>query len=89
MTALKIFFVITVFLIISAHAGSVFLREKIAKILGYINICLHIVLFFELLALRASIEFLALMLMLSLLVYLSLSFAYYNIKGKEKEKDDL
>ena len=76
-------------MIISAHAGSVFLGEKNAKTLGYINICLHIALFFELLMLRVSIEFLALVLMLSLLVYLSLSFAYYIIKGKEKEKDDL
>ena len=82
MTALKIFIVITAVVIIALHVGSVLCREKRAKACSYVNVCLHILLFFGLMAIKISLETLALVFMLSLLIYLSVFLASYRLRGK-------
>jgi len=88
-TAVRILFVITAALIMLMHAGTALFKKKIAEILGYVNLCLHIVLLFERMALEATFEFMALSFMLSLLVYLLLSIALPKIRGRRKEADDV
>lgn len=84
MLFLKILFVITSLVIAALHIGSAFFRKKIAEILTYVNLGLHIALVFELLALKVSIEFMALSFMISLLLYLSSSFVSYKIRKEEE-----
>ena len=89
MTFAKVLFVITALLIIALHMGSSALKKKVAEILTYVNIGLHIALIFELMALKVSFEFMALSFMLSLLVYLSSSLVFYCVRRKEDGADDL
>ena len=89
MQILRILFVITVALIISLHISTSVYKKKIAEILTYANLGLHIVLIFELMALDVAFEFMALVFMLSLLAYLLSSFIAYKIKAERKDSDDL
>lgn len=89
MTVVKILFVTTALVIILLHAGTALFKKKTAKILGYVNLCLHIAMLFELMALEATFEFMALSFMLSLLVYLFLSLAISKIKRRRQETDDV
>ena len=89
MTLAKVLFVITALFIIALHIGSSALKKKVAEILTYVNIGLHIALIFELMALKVSFEFMALSYMLSLLVYLSSSLIFYYLRRKEDRADDL
>ena len=89
MTVVKILFVITALIIILLHTGTALFKKKIAAILSYVNLCLHIAMLFELMALETTFEFMALSFMLSLLIYLFLSLALSKIKGRRQETDDV
>ena len=89
MQAVKILFIITLFAVAFLHVGSSALKKKTAEILTYVNLGLHIAMIFELLALKVSFEFMALVFMLSLLIYLSSSLLFYKIRKGRIEKNDL
>ena len=82
MQALKIIFILTAIVILVLHILAAILSKKAKTVLSYVNMCLHIAMFFELMAQRASIELLALSFMVSLLVSLSVSL----LCGKIKER---
>ena len=82
MQAVKVIAFITALVIVAFHIGSSFAKEKIAKIFSYANLALHLVLFFELMALKASLELLALCFMISLFLKLLSSFVSYKTRGK-------
>lgn len=89
MTVVKILFIITALIIILLHTGTALFKKKIAEILGYVNLCFHIALLFELMALEVTFEFMALSFMLSLLVYLLLSLSLAKIRARRQETDDV
>ena len=84
MQVVKILFLIVAALMLSLHISTAVFRKKIAEILGYVNLGLHIVMFFLLMLLEVSLEFLALVFMMSLLVYLLSSFVSYKLIRKER-----
>ena len=90
MKLLLVLLIITLAIEAFLHVCSVFLTEKKAKICAYINICLHLVMFFLLMALRVTIELLALSFTSSLLLYFALSYFshLYTKKKREEEKID-
>ena len=84
---MNIAFLITAVIICALHISSHLFRIKIANILTYVNLGLHILLVFELLLLETSFEFMALSFMLSLFVY---TFSYaltVKIKERRGERD--
>ena len=83
---MKILFLIAASLILVIHICTAILKENIAKILIYVNLGLHIVVFFLLMLLKVSLEFLALVFMISLLVHLVAALISYKLR--EKERDD-
>ena len=94
MNIFSVMFLVTLIAVFIFHFLSVFMKENIAKIVIYANIALHIVMFFELLLIRVSLEMLAIIFMSSLLIYLLLSFIRYKKSlqkevGGEEAEDDL
>ena len=85
MQVLKILCFITAAIIALFHFGSSFSKGKTAKMLAYTNLCLHLMLFFELMALKVSLELLALAFMISLFLKLLFSFAFYKLRVKGDE----
>ena len=84
MQAVRISFLVVAALVFSLHVSTAFFRKKIAEILGYVNLGLHIAMFCILMLLEVSLEFLALVFMMSLLVYLLSSFVSYKLIRKER-----
>ena len=79
---------ITVVGIIALHTLVAFLRGTVSRILGYVNVGLHLLLFPLLLMLEAELELIALALVASLLVHLFVSYlASRSTRGKEKDGD--
>ena len=60
MQTARILIIIVASLIISLHIGCALSKKKIAEILSYVNLGLHIVLLFLLMTLKVSFEFMAL-----------------------------
>lgn len=89
MQGFKIAFIIIAALIMLLHIGSVIFKKRIAQILTYVNLGLHIPFIITLMALETSFEFMALSFMLSLLVYLSLSFVNYKVRIRRDERGDV
>lgn len=89
MQVLKVLFIITALLIISIHISTSIFKRKVAETLSYVNLGLHILLVFGLMALDVAFEYMALVFMLSLLVYLLSSFVVYKVKVERKHSDDL
>lgn len=87
MKTFKVLAFIIAALIALFHIGSVAFKKKIAEILTYVNLGLHIAEFFVLMALEVSFEFCALFFMISLFIYLLSAFVFYKIKGKEEQND--
>lgn len=82
MQALKIIFILTAIAILALHILTAIFDKKARTVLYYVNICLHIAMFFELMAQRASIELLALSFMVSLIVSLLFSLICEKIKER-------
>ena len=82
---MKILFLIAASLILVIHICTSILKENIAKILSYVNLGLHIVIFFLLMLLKVSLEFLALVFMISLLVHLVAALISYKLREKERD----
>ena len=89
MIGFKIAFVIASAIIALFHIGSVVFEKKLSQILSYVNLALHIVLLFILMALEVSFEFMALCFMVSLLIYLFSSYLSYKIQRRRVKRDDL
>ena len=89
MKTAKILAFIIAALISIFHIGSVALKKKVAEILVYVNLGLHIAEFFMLMTLEVSFEFCALFFMLSLSLYLLSSFISYKAKRKRGEENDV
>ena len=87
MKTFKILAFIIAALITLFHIGSVAFKKKIAGILTYVNLGLHIAEFFVLMALEVSFEFCALFFMISLFIYLFSAFVSCKIKGKDEQND--
>ena len=76
------------FVIIALHIVSAFSKDKIAKILNFVNIGLHIVVFLFLLLADAVLELLALFMMCSILVYLlSAMLSLYVLRNRRADDD--
>ena len=75
--------------IIALHIVSAFSKDKIAKILNFVNIGLHIVVFLFLLLADAVLELLALFMMCSILVYLLSAMLSLYVLRKRRADDDL
>ena len=88
MKAVKILAFALAAIIAILHIGSASLKKKIAEILTYVNLGLHIIEFFMLMALEVSFEFCALFFMMSLFTYLLSALVSNKIKRKG-EKNDL
>ena len=89
MQAVKILFLVVAMLMVSLHISTAIFRKKVAEILGYVNLGLYISMFFIVMLLEVSLEFLALVFMMSLLVYLLSSFVSYKLIRKERDNDDV
>lgn len=87
--AINIASILTVILICYLHVFSVLLKRKIREVLVFVNLGLHILLTFELMAMQVSFEFLALSFMVSLFVYLFSFFVITKIRMRRGEKNDL
>ena len=87
METVLILLIITAILEVLLHIASVFFVGKKAAIASYVNIGLHIAMFFELMAYRVKIEVLALAFLLSLLVYLSISFFFHKKRSAAGKKE--
>ena len=74
-------------LMVILHIVTLFLRGNYAKILGFVNIVLHIFLLFPLLYIGAPIEETVLIYMISLFVYTASRFVLCRIGGKERKND--
>ncbi|MBR5140545.1 MAG: hypothetical protein IKV16_05765 [Clostridia bacterium] len=85
---MNIAFIITAIIICALHICSHLCMHKIANILTYVNLGLHILLVFELLLLEVSFEFMALSFMLSLFVY-TLSYALIAKFRERRDARDL
>lgn len=84
---MSIAFLITAVIICALHICSHLFRRKIANILTYVNLGLHILLVFELLLLETSFEFMALSFMCSLFIY-TFSYALTSkIRERRGERD--
>ena len=81
----KILFLIVASLILTIHILAAVFKKSIAGILIYVNLGLHIVMFFLLMMLKVSIEFLALVFMISLLVHLVSALISYKLRKKERD----
>ena len=81
----KILFLIVASLIPAIHIFAAVFKKNIAEILTYVNLGLHIVMFFLLMMLKVSIEFLALVFMISLLVHLVSALISYKLRKKERD----
>ncbi len=86
MTALYILLSISLFLAAALHICAVFLKTFAAKLSAYSNIGLHLVIIFELLLLKSSLETLALVITSSLLFYVILFSAKLRMGRGEGEK---
>ena len=75
--------------IIALHFVSAFSKDKIAKILDFVNIGLHIAVFLLLLLADAVLELLALFMMCSILVHLLSSLLSLYVMKKRRADDDL
>ena len=75
--------------IIALHIVSAFSKDKIAKILNFLNIGLHIVIVLFLLLADAALELLALFMMCSILVYLLSAMLSLYVLRKRRADDDL
>ena len=87
MPGFKIAFILIACAIITLHVIGALVSKKIGEVLGYVNIGLHIAMFFELMAYRVKIEVLALAFILSLLVYLSISFFFHKKRSAAGKKE--
>ncbi len=74
--------------VILFHALAVFLNGNISKITNYVNIVLHIGMFFGLMMLKAKLETLAISFMFSLFIYLLFSYMRYFFSSKRKREED-
>ena len=84
----KFVYVIAAAAIILLHALATLTKGNVSKLLAYVNIFLHICLFFGLMILKAKLEILAISFMFSLFVYLLFSFAAYRFSTKRKREED-
>jgi hypothetical protein len=75
-------------ILILFHALAAFINCNISKMFGYVNIALHICLFFVLMILKTKLEVLAISFMFSLFVYLFFSYAAYRFSTKRKREED-
>ena len=87
----KFVYVIVAAAIILLHALATLTKGNVSKLLAYVNIFLHICLFFGLMILKAKLEILAISFMYSLFVYLLFSYAvhYFSVKRREREDSEL
>ena len=85
MPGFKIAFILIACAIITLHVIGALVSKKIGEVLGYVNIGLHLLLIFVLMALKTSFEFMALSFMVSLLIYLLPAFISYKVKKRREE----
>ena len=77
------------FVVIFLHVASAFFKCKIADILAYVNISLHIVAVFLLLLADVSLEAVALCFMSDLLIYILLNLSAMLREKRRENKDDV
>ena len=75
--------------ICALHIISVLCKEKTSKMLQYVNIFLHIMLFGVLLISNISIELAVAFYMVSIYVYVTANHIAYSRKRREEKSDDL
>ena len=89
MLTARILLIIVAALIISLHIGCALFEKKIAEILSYVNLGLHIALLFMLMVLKVSFEFMALTYMASLFIYLLPAFIKHKRMKRGGAEDDV
>lgn len=77
------------FVIALLHSASAFLKRRIAKILSYVNISLHIPLVFLFLFSDVSLQTVALCFMSDLLLYLIVNLLALRIECRREGTDDI